>query len=89
MPKLKTAPVFRRAQERSGPLGVVSKLLYAWGEMPGSHMNFAIGGFLLLYYNQILGVEATTVSIAMAMALFLDAILTRSSVPIQTSSNRD
>lgn len=67
-------PIFRRAQERKGPLGVGSKLLYAWGEMPGSHMNFAIGGFMLLYYNQILGVEATTVSLAMGTALFLDAI---------------
>ncbi|MEM7100486.1 MAG: MFS transporter [Pseudomonadota bacterium] len=65
---------YHRASERQGPLGILSKLLYAWGEMPGSHMNFAIGGFLLLYYNQILGVAATTVSLAMGVALFLDAI---------------
>lgn len=69
-----TAPGYQRALDRPGPLGVVSKLLYAWGEMPGSHMNFAIGTFLLLYYNQILGVSATTVSLAMGLALFLDAI---------------
>ena len=42
--------------------------------MPGSHMNFAIGAFMLLYYNQILGVSATAVSIAAGTALFLDAI---------------
>lgn len=63
-----------RAQTRTGPLGVMTKFLYAWGEMPGSHMNFAIGGFMLLYYNQILGVSATAVSIAAGTALFLDAI---------------
>ncbi len=67
-------PTYRRARERLGPLSVSSKILYALGEMPGSHMNFAIGGFMLLYYNQILGVAATTVSLALGVALFLDAI---------------
>ena len=52
MAESNSEPFFRRAQERRRPLGILSKLLYAWGEMPGSHMNFAIGGFLLLYYNQ-------------------------------------
>ena len=66
--------VYTKSLERPGKLGVLTKLLYAWGEMPGSHMNFAIGVFLLLYYNQILGVSATAVSLAMAMALFLDAV---------------
>lgn len=65
---------YQRAKERPGRLSVFTKLLYAWGEMPSSHMNFAIGVFLLLYYNQILGVSATAVSIAMGLALFLDAV---------------
>ncbi|MEM7077237.1 MAG: MFS transporter [Pseudomonadota bacterium] len=68
------ARAYRRERERSGPLRALTKFLYAWGEMPGSHMNFAIGVFLLLYYNQILGVSATAVSIAAGVALFLDAI---------------
>ena len=37
-------------------------------------MNFAIGVFMLLYYNQILGVSATAVSIAAGVALFVDAM---------------
>jgi len=37
-------------------------------------MNFAIGVFLLLYYNQILGVSATAVSVAAGTALLLDAL---------------
>lgn len=67
-------PTYARPQERSTPLSLKTKLLYAWGEMPGSHMNFAIGVFLLLYYNQILGVSATAVSLAMGAALLLDAV---------------
>ncbi len=68
------AASFAREMQRPGPLGVMTKFLYAWGEMPGSHMNFAIGVFLLLYYNQILGVSATAVSMAAGAALLLDAI---------------
>ena len=37
-------------------------------------MNSAIGALLALYYNQILGVSASTISIAMGLALFLDAV---------------
>ncbi len=65
---------FWRESERTGKLSLKTKIIYALGEMPGSHMNSAIGAFLALYYNQILGVSASTISIAMGLALFLDAV---------------
>ena len=65
---------FWRESERTGQLPLKTKIIYALGEMPGSHMNSAIGAFLALYYNQILGVSASTISIAMGLALFLDAV---------------
>ena len=65
---------FWRESERAGKLPLKTKIIYALGEMPGSHMNFAIGTFLALYYNQILGVSASTIATAMGLALFLDAV---------------
>lgn len=65
---------FRRERERTGKLPLKTKIIYALGEMPGSHMNGAIGGLLALYYNQILGVSASTISIGMGLALLLDAV---------------
>lgn len=35
----------------------------------------SFSAFLLLFYNQVLGMEAQTVSLALALALFLDALL--------------
>ena len=65
---------YASAQSRRAPLSVLTKFVYAWGELPGAHMNFALGVFMLLYYNQILGVSATAVSIAAGVALFVDAM---------------
>tara|TARA_Y200000002_G_scaffold195442_1_gene161470 strand:- start:128 stop:1639 length:1512 start_codon:yes stop_codon:yes gene_type:complete len=64
---------FRRERERTGKVPLKTKIIYALGEMPGSHMNGAIGGLLALYYNQVLGVSASTISIGMGLALLLDA----------------
>ena len=65
---------FRRAQDRTGKVSLRTKLIYGLGEMPGSHMNSAIGVLLALYYNQVLGISASTISIGMGLALLLDAI---------------
>ena len=54
---------FRRERDRRGKVPLRTKLIYGLGEMPGSHMNSAIGTLLALYYNQILGVSASTISI--------------------------
>ena len=64
---------YARSQERVGRLSVIQKLLYALGEMPGQHMNFAIGSFIMLYYNQILGLSSTMVAVAGGLALLLDS----------------
>ena len=66
--------VFRRAQERGDKVSLKTKIIYGLGEMPGSHMNSAIGTLLALYYNQILGVSASTIAIGMGVALFIDAV---------------
>ena len=65
---------FWRESQRTGRLPLKTKIIYALGEMPGSHMNSAIGTLLALYYNQILGVSASIIAIAMGLALFLDAV---------------
>ena len=65
---------FWRESQRTGRLPLRTKIIYALGEMPGSHMNSAIGTVLALYYNQILGVSASIIAIAMGLALFLDAV---------------
>ena len=49
---------FLRERKRLGKVPLKTKIIYALGELPGSHMNGAIGGLLALYYNQILGVAA-------------------------------
>ena len=68
-----TAIGYSRELERVGPVSVRTKLFYAAGEGPGAYMNLAIGRPLLLYYNQILGANAAHVSIALGVALLLDA----------------
>ena len=65
---------YRRELERQGPVSVRTKLFYASGELPGAYMNLAIGGFILMYYNQILGASAAQVSMALGLALLFDAI---------------
>ena len=65
---------YQRKLERSGPVSLQTKVFYASGELPGAYMNLAIGSFLLLYYNQILGASAAQISAALGIALLLDAI---------------
>jgi GPH family glycoside/pentoside/hexuronide:cation symporter len=64
----------QRKRERTGKVPLKTKIIYALGEMPGSHMNGAIGGLLAVYYNQILGVSASTIATGMGLALLLDAV---------------
>ena len=65
---------FLRERKRLGKVPLKTKIIYALGELPGSHMNSAIGTLLALYYNQILGVSASTIAIGMGVALFIDAV---------------
>ena len=72
---MERADIWRESQ-RTGRLPLKTKIIYALGEMPGSHMNSAIGTLLALYYNQILGVSASIIAIAMGLAFFSTPFLT-------------
>jgi len=50
-----------------------TKLLYGTGSMADGAQLQLVGGVLLLYYNQILKLPAQWVSLALAVALFVDA----------------
>jgi Na+/melibiose symporter-like transporter len=65
---------FTRAAVREGPVPTSVRFYQGLGAIPDVTKSFAISTFLLLYYNQVLGLPATHVSIAMAIALFVDAV---------------
>jgi glycoside/pentoside/hexuronide:cation symporter, GPH family len=50
------------------------RLTYAAGQMPEGVKSAAFGFFLLFYYNQVLGLSAGLASIAIFIALCIDAI---------------
>lgn len=54
-------------------LPVHTKLLYGLGSMSDGAQLQLVGGVLLLYYNQILKMPAQWVSLALGIALFVDA----------------
>lgn len=58
----------------SPPLPWSIRIAYAAGQMPEGVKSAAFGFFLLFYYNQVLGLGATMASIAIFIALCLDAI---------------
>jgi glycoside/pentoside/hexuronide:cation symporter, GPH family len=49
------------------------RLAYAFGQMPEGIKSAAFGFFLLFYYNQVLGLSASAASLAIFIALVLDA----------------
>jgi len=56
------------------PLQWSTRIAYAVGQLPEGIKSAAFGFFLLFYYNQVLGLAATMASIAIFIALCLDAI---------------
>jgi Na+/melibiose symporter-like transporter len=50
------------------------RLAYAFGQMPEGVKSAAFGFFLLFYYNQVLGLSASLASLAIFIALALDAL---------------
>ncbi len=50
------------------------RLAYAVGQMPEGIKSAAFGFFLLFYYNQVLGLSASLASLAIFIALTLDAL---------------
>ncbi len=62
----------RREREGTVPFGV--KFNQAIGAIPDTVKNWVFNTFVLLYYNQILGLDARLVSIALAIAIVFDAV---------------
>lgn len=56
------------------PLRLHTKLLYGFGSMAYGVKDVAFRTFLLIYYNQVVGVPAEVVSLAILLALVADAI---------------
>ncbi|WP_188109633.1 MFS transporter [Pseudohalioglobus sediminis] len=69
-----TAQAYQRAAEREGPVPVSVKLYQAIGALPDTFKNWAFNTFLLLLYNQVLGMPASLASLALMIALVFDAI---------------
>ncbi len=68
-------PLYRRAQIRLGKVPISTKIFQAIGAMPEALKNFAFSTFILLYYNQILGLDAFKASMATGAALMIDAAM--------------
>lgn len=62
-------------RERDGRLAFSTKLYQGIGAIPDTVKNWTFSTFILLYYNQILGVDPTLVSIALAVTIVLDAFM--------------
>lgn len=67
------SPTYYRTK-RTTPLGFRTKLNQGIGAIPDTVKNWVFNTFTLLYYNQILGMDAFFVSIALAVAIVFDAI---------------
>lgn len=68
-----TIPTYVR-RERSGRLSFSTKLFQGIGAIPDTVKNWTFNTFILLYYNQILGIDPKLVSVALAVAIIFDAI---------------
>ena len=71
---MSSSPRFVRHERRVGPVPTSTKIWQGLGSWPDTFKNFAFNTFLLFYYSQILGMPATLASIAMAIAVVVDAI---------------
>jgi GPH family glycoside/pentoside/hexuronide:cation symporter len=61
-------------REREVKLATSVKLAQGVGAIPDTIKNWAFQAFVLLYYSQILGVDALLVSLALSLAMIIDAI---------------
>ncbi len=68
-------PRYARAKTRAGLLPLSTKIYQGIGALPDAFKNFAFSTFLLFYYNQVLGVRAVLASVAIMVALAVDAVI--------------
>jgi glycoside/pentoside/hexuronide:cation symporter, GPH family len=61
-------------QERAGKVPVSTKLFQGLGAVPDTVKTWVLNTFTLLFYNQVLGVDAFLVSVALAVAIVFDAV---------------
>lgn len=66
-------PLYRR-RERQGRLPFSTKVFQGIGAIPDTIKNLVFSTFTLLFYNQILGLDAWLVSLALAIAIVFDAV---------------
>ena len=69
-----TEGLYRRERTRIGRVSLSTKFYQGLGAVPESLKNFGFSTFLLFFYNQILGVNAFKASVAIALALIIDAV---------------
>lgn len=60
--------------EQPRKLSVPTMIAFGSGEMASAFLNMAWGVLLLFYYQQVVGVEAALVGLAIAISVLLDAI---------------
>jgi Na+/melibiose symporter-like transporter len=65
---------YRREQEREGKVPTSTKMIQGVGAIPDTFKNFAFNTFLLIYYNQVLGLSASMAALALGIAVVFDAI---------------
>jgi len=63
------------AATEAPPVKLHTKLLYASGTMAFGIKEGGLSAFLLLYYNQVIGMPASLVGLAIAVALVVDSVL--------------
>jgi Na+/melibiose symporter-like transporter len=65
---------YQRARIRVGRVSLSTKVFQAVGALPEALKNWVFSTFLLFFYNQVLGVNAFKASVAIALALIIDAV---------------
>ncbi|MEL6487270.1 MAG: MFS transporter [Pseudomonadota bacterium] len=58
-----------------GPLPMRLKLIHGFGAVAFGVKEISLTSFLLIYYNQVLGMDASLVSLALLVALLIDAVI--------------
>ena len=60
--------------KREGPVPFFTKIMQAFGGIATSTKDLVFRSFLLLYYNQVLGLPASTASFVLLISLIVDAV---------------
>lgn len=64
---------YHRERSRQGAIPLSTQIYQGLGALPETLQLFALGSLLLFYYNQVLGLPASSASLALTLALVIDA----------------